>query len=780
MVRKEPRVNEVDEKDIEVKPPKDWAAGVPAVVHSMKPAIEHMGAKRALDATFKMNQKDGFDCPSCAWPDPNHRSKFEYCEEGVKAVTWEASPVVIPSEFWAEHSISELQNRTEYWLGMQGRLTEPVYKPAGADHYHPVSWDEAFRIVADKLNSLESPHEAAFYTSGRTSNEAAFLYQLLVRGFGTNNLPDCSNMCHESSGWAMGQTIGIGKATVTYDDFGKADLIILMGQNPGTNHPRMLTALEGCKRSGGSIVAVNPLPEAGLKRYKNPQKVRGVAGKGTELADQFLQIRLGGDMALLQAISKRVLEAEDRNPGTVLDHDFLERHCEGLADLKDHLMHLDDQTVEAATGLPIAEVDELAERYLRAEKVIITWAMGITQQKKAVPTIKEMINLLLLRGNIGKPGAGAAPIRGHSNVQGDRTMGIWEQMPPAFLDALGKEFNFDPPRDHGLDAVETFYGMHDGRVKVFVALGGNLISAISDTRFAEEAMQKTDMTVQISIKLNRSHLITGQEALILPTKGRTELDVQESGPQFVSVEDTVCVVHASRGNLTPVAPNLLSEPAIVSRLGALVVGDRIDADWAGYEKNYDLIRDHIAAVVEGCDNYNERIRHEGGFVLPNGPRDSRTFNTPTGKAVLTVNDLEAVERPEGTLILQTLRSHDQWNTTIYGHNDRYRGIRGGRHVLFMNAGDIAELGLVDGQYVDIHGVHHDSVRRVLPRYRVVSYPTPKGCVAAYYPEANVLVPLDRVAEGSNTPVSKTVLVRVEPNLDTAREQAEDFTTRAPA
>jgi len=780
MARKEPRVENVDEKDIQVSSPKDWAAGIPAVYHSLKPAVQHMGAKRALEATFKMNQKDGFDCPSCAWPDPSHRSKFEYCEEGVKAVTWEASPVIIPSDFWAEHSITELRGRTEYWLGMQGRLTEPVYKPAGEDHYRVISWDEAFRIVADKLNGLESPHEAAFYTSGRTSNEAAFLYQLLVRGFGTNNLPDCSNMCHESSGWAMGQTIGIGKATVAYDDFGKSDLIILMGQNPGTNHPRMLTALEECKRNGGSIVAVNPLPEAGMRRYKNPQKVRGIAGKGTELADQFLQIRLGGDMALLQAISKRVFEAEEKNPGTVLDHDFLEKHCEGLADLKEHLLHLEDRTVVEATGLPIEEINELADRYLRAEKVIICWAMGITQQKKAVPTIKEIINLLLLRGNIGKPGAGAAPIRGHSNVQGDRTMGIWEQMPPAFLDALGKEFNFDPPRDHGVDAVETFHKMQEGHIKVFVALGGNLISAISDTQFAEAAMQKTEMTVQISIKLNRSHLITGEEALILPTKGRTELDVQESGPQFVSVEDTVCVVHASRGNLTPVSENLLSEPAIVSRLGALVVGDKIDADWEGYEKNYDLIRDHIGRVVDGCDNYNERIRHDGGFVLPNGPRDSRTFPTPTGKAVLTVNDLEAVERPEGTLILQSLRSHDQWNTTIYGHNDRYRGIRGGRHVLFMNARDIKDLGLADGQYVDIHGVHHDGVKRVLRKFRVVSYPTPQGCVAAYYPEANVLVPMDHVAEGSNTPVSKTVLVRVEPNLDPAHEQVEDFKTRAPA
>ena len=773
-------MEDVNEKDIQVESrPKAWAAGLPAVYHSMKPAIEQMGLARALGTTFRMNQKDGFDCPSCAWPDPKHRSPFEYCEEGVKAVTWEATPVVISSDFWAEHSLTELRGRTEYWLGMQGRLTEPLYKPADEDHYRPVSWDEALDIVAQRLKSLESPHEAAFYTSGRTSNEAAFLYQLFVRAYGTNNLPDCSNMCHESSGWAMGQTIGIGKATVTYDDFGQADLIILMGQNPGTNHPRMLTALEECKRNGGNIVAVNPLPEAGLRRYKNPQKPRGIAGKGTELADQFLQVRLGGDMALLQAVSKRVLEAEAKNPGTVLDHDFLEKHCEGLADLQEHLALLDDAEVLEATGLRAEEIDELADRYLKAEKVIITWAMGITQQKKGVATIKEIINLLLLRGNIGKPGAGAAPIRGHSNVQGDRTMGIWEQMPGTFLDALGKEFSFDPPRDHGADAVETFHQMQDGRIKFFMALGGNLISAISDTQLAEEAMTKTDMSVQVSIKLNRSHLVTGKEALILPVLGRTEIDVQETGRQFVSVEDTVCVVHASHGGVEPVSPNLLSEPALIARLGARVIGDRIDADWAGYEKDYDLIRDHISRVVEGCEDYNERIRHEGGFVLPNGPRDSRTFHTPTGKAILTVNDLEAVQRPEGTLLLQSMRSHDQWNTTIYGHNDRYRGIKGGRHVLFMNADDITELGLADGQYVDIHGVHHDGVERVLRNFRVVSYPTPKGCVAAYYPEANVLVPMDHVAEGSNTPVSKTVLVRVQPTAN-AGAGPEDKMRRAPA
>jgi len=762
MVRENPPVKEPEESEIEVGKPKNWAAGMPGVLHSMIPAIEHMGVERTRKTLLSMNHKDGFDCMSCAWPDPDHRKAVEFCENGAKAVTWEATPVVVSSSFWADHSVSDLLARSEYWLGMQGRLTEPVYKPAGEDHYRPVSWDKAFSIVGNKLNSLQSPNEAAFYTSGRASNEAAFAYQLFVRGYGTNNLPDCSNMCHESTGWAMGQTIGIGKATIAYDDFGKADLIIIMGQNPGTNHPRMLTALEEAKGNGAEIVAVNPMPEAGLKRYKNPQQVKGIIGHGTEIADQFMQIRLGGDMALLQAVSKRVLDAEAENPGTVLDHQFLQEHCEGLEELKPHLAELDEDAVLEATGLRVEEIDELAARYLKAERVIITWAMGLTQQKKGVAAIKEVINLLLLRGNIGKPGAGASPIRGHSNVQGDRTMGIWEQMPPSFIDALGKEFGFEPPIHHGADAVKTIQSMREGGIKFFMALGGNLVGAIADTNAAEAAIHGTEMTVQISTKLNRSHAVVGKEALILPTMGRSEIDRQASGEQFVSVEDTVCAVHPSFGKVEPVAPGLLSEVAIVSRLARATIGDKTSADWAGFEKDYDLIREHISHVVEGCEDYNTKIRKDGGFVLPNGPRDSRTFHTPTGKAVITVNKLAFLDRPAGTLILQTLRSHDQFNTTIYGFNDRYRGIKKGRHVVFVNPEDLAELGLKDGQRVDVHGVHDDGAQRVLRNYRVVSYPSAKGCAAAYYPEANVLVPLDNVADGSNTPVSKAVIVRLEP------------------
>ncbi|MFD6134248.1 FdhF/YdeP family oxidoreductase [Isoptericola sp. NPDC060257] len=754
----------------EVRPPKDWAAGVPGIVHALVPALRDMGPTRTARLLLSMNHREGFDCMSCAWPDPDRRKPAEFCENGAKAVTWEATPLVVEPSFWAEHPVSDLLTRTEHWLGQQGRLVEPVHKAAGSDHYVPVSWDEAFAIVADRLNALDSPDQASFYTSGRTSNEAAFVYQLFVRAFGTNNLPDCSNMCHESTGAALGETIGVGKATITYDDFARSDLIVIMGQNPGTNHPRMLTALEEAKENGASIVAVNPLPEAGLKRYKNPQTVRGLAGRGTGLADQFLQIRLGGDMALLQAVSKRVLDAEAAAPGTVLDHEFLAAHTSGLEALTAHLADLDEDAVLAATGLTSAEIDELAERYLRAERVIVTWAMGLTQHTKAVPTIKEIVNLLLLRGNIGRPGAGASPIRGHSNVQGDRTMGIWEQMPDSFLDALDAEFGISSPREHGLDAVGTVEAMAAGRVKALVALGGNLVGAISDTGAAEAAVRHADLTVQISTKLNRSHAVVGREALILPTLGRTDVDRQASGEQFVSVEDTVCAVHASRGKVEPVAPGVLSEVSIVTRLARAVLGARPGGqgspdrpvDWAAMERDYDVIRERIARVVPGCENYNAQLRRPNGFRLPHGPRDSRTFPTDDGRAHLTVNELAAVECPPGRLLLQTIRSHDQFNTTIYRRDDRYRGIKGGRSVVLVNPDDLAELGIADGTTVDVHGEYHDGVDRVLRGQRVVAYPTARGCAAAYFPEANVLVPLGATAETSRTPVSKAVVVRLEP------------------
>lgn len=756
-------IEDFSDADIEVTEPKEFAAGMGGVLHSMMPSLSTLGVGRTAKLLTKINQKDGFDCMSCAWPDPSHRKIAEFCENGSKAVTWEATPVKVEREFWRENSLSSLEDKTEYWLGMQGRIIEPVYRPKGSDHYEPISWDRAYGIVAEHLNALDHADEAAFYTSGRASNEAAFLYQLFARMLGTNNLPDCSNMCHESTGTAMQYTVGIGKSTIAYDDFEKSDLIIIMGQNPGTNHPRMLTALQEAKEAGAQIVAVNPLPEAGLKGYKDPQRVRGYLGKATEIADQFMKIRLGGDMALLQAISKRVIQAEQRNPGTVLDHEFIEQHTDGFEAFAAHIVSVDDREVEQATGLTTAEIDELADRYLNSERVIIAWAMGITQHRRAVDTIKEMMNLLFLRGNIGKPGAGASPIRGHSNVQGDRTMGVWEKMPESFMDALGKEFNFDPPRKHGLDSVDGIRALDAGKVKVWMGLGGNLLGAISDTNLAESAMRKTRLSVQLSTKLNRSHVITGEEALILPVLGRTEIDMQASGPQYITVEDSVCAVHASHGQIEPISPEVRSETAIVAGIANATLGDRTDVDWLGLIDNYDLIRDHISRVVPGCENYNEKTRRREGFVLPNGPRDERRFDTDTGKARITVNELEPVECPPGRLLLQTLRSHDQFNTTIYSLNDRYRGIKKGRSVIFVHPDDLAELGLEDGQTVDIFSEWKDEPDRVLRGFRTVAFPTARGCAAAYFPEANVLVPLDSTAFESNTPVSKAVVIRMEPS-----------------
>ncbi|WP_285035618.1 FdhF/YdeP family oxidoreductase [Plantibacter sp. ME-Dv--P-095] len=758
----EPPVEDVTDAAITVSEPKHVAVGLPGILHSMEPALRQLGPLRTAELLTSINQRGGFDCMSCAWPDPDDRKKLEFCENGAKAVIWEATPIVIPSAFWAEHSLTELADKSEYWLGMQGRLSEPVYKPAGSDHYQPVSWDEAFALVGEQLRGQDSPDEAAFYTSGRASNEAAFAYQLFVRAFGTNNLPDCSNMCHESTGTALGEVIGIGKSTISYADFEQADLIVVMGQNPGTNHPRMLTALEDAKRAGATIVSVNPLPEAALERYKNPQTVRGMVGRGTVISDQFLQIRLGGDMALLQAVSKRVLAAEAAAPGTVLDHAFLTEHCLGLEELTAHLAELDEAEVLEATGLTSEQIDEFAQRYIDSNATIVTWAMGLTQHKAAVNGIKEIINLLLLRGNIGKPGAGASPIRGHSNVQGDRTMGIWEQMPESFLTAMEDEFGVPMPRAHGVDAVNAIRAMQRGEIRTWVSLGGNFVAAISDTAAAEAAIRGTGMSVQISTKLNRSHVVTGDAAIILPTLGRTEIDLQASGPQMVSVEDSVCAVHASHGRIPPAAPGLLSEVAIITRLARATLGEDSGIAWQAFEDDYDTIREHIGRVIPGCEDYNEQIRREDGFVLPNGPRDSRTFTNPEGRALLTVNELEPLRCPPGRLLLQTLRSHDQFNTTIYSLNDRYRGIKQGRNVVFVNPDDLAELGLEDGQTVDVFSEWPGQPDRELLGFRAVSYPTARGCAAAYFPEANVLVPLDATADRSNTPVSKAIVVRLQP------------------
>ncbi len=777
-----PRQDPADE-NISVDAAKDWAAGVPAVAHSLRMAQQQMGVKRAALTLLRVNQVGGFDCPGCAWPEGEDRGHLEFCENGAKAVAEEATLRRVTRAFFAEHSMADLAGKSDYWLGQQGRLTEPMYRAPDADHYRPVGWAEAFRITADALRAC-APDEAVFYTSGRTSNEAAFLYQLMVRRYGTNNLPDCSNMCHESSGSALSETLGVGKGSVSLEDLYKADLIIVVGQNPGTNHPRMLTALERAKRAGTQIVAVNPLPEAGLIRFKNPQTVRGLVGGGTPLADAFLQIRLGGDLALFRALGRLVLEAEDRAPGQILDRAFIERHTHGFEAYAKDVRETSWDDVLESTGLPREQIEALGKRVLAARNIIVCWAMGLTQHRHAVPTIREIVNFLLLRGNVGRPGAGVCPVRGHSNVQGDRTMGIYEKPPAKFLDSLAAEFGFEPPREHGYDTVDAIRAMRDGKVKVFFAVGGNFVNATPDTAVTEAAMRNCALTVQVSTKLNRSHAVTGRAALILPTLGRTERDTQEGGEQFVTVEDSMSMVHASHGRLAPASPQLKSEVAIVAGLARELFGDRVveaetDAateagggagasegvepvEWAWLAADYDRIRDRVARVVPGFADFNARVREPGGFQLPHGPRDSRTFPTATGKANFTVNELEVLRVPEGHLLLQTVRSHDQYNTTIYGLDDRYRGIKQGRRVVFVNPVDLAGLGFADGDQVDLISVWRDGVERRAPNFRVVRYPTARGCAAAYFPETNVLVPLDSTAQVSNTPTSKSVVVRLVP------------------
>ncbi|MEZ0090502.1 FdhF/YdeP family oxidoreductase [Streptacidiphilus sp. EB129] len=747
----------------QVAAPKHAAAGLPALLHTTKIATAQMGAARSVRTLTKLNQPDGFDCPGCAWPEPEHTHTAEFCENGAKAVAEEATLRRVGPEFFAEHSLADLNGRSGYWLGQQGRLTTPMLLEQGATHYTPISWDAALDLVADELRALPSPNAAAFYTSGRTSNEAAFAYQLFARQLGTNNLPDCSNMCHESSGSALTETIGIGKGSVHLKDLYQADLIIVAGQNPGTNHPRMLSALERAKRAGARIVSVNPLPEAGLERFKNPQHARGLVANGTKLTDLFLQIRLGGDLALFRALNLLLLEAEEKAPGTVLDRAFIDEHCHGYQEWAADARNTDWDAVREATGLPEAQIRELAELALGSEKIIVCWAMGLTQHKHSVPTIREVVNFLLLRGNVGKPGAGVCPVRGHSNVQGDRTMGIFERPGAAFLDALGKEFRFEPPREHGHDVVDTIRAMRDGAVSVFFAMGGNFVAASPDTEVTEEAMRRCRLTVHVSTKLNRSHVVTGARALILPTLGRTDRDLQASGPQQVTVEDSMGMVHASRGALKPPADDLLSETAIVCGLARRTLGARNTVPWEEFAADYGTLRERIARVVPGFENYNEKIKQPGGFALPHGPRDRRAFPTATGKANFTVNPLTAPEVPAGRLLLQTLRSHDQYNTTVYGLDDRYRGITDGRRVVLLHPDDAAEHRLADGAYVDLVSEWADGVERRAPHFRVVHYPTARGCAAAYYPETNVLVPLDSTADTSNTPTSKSVVVRIEPD-----------------
>jgi molybdopterin-dependent oxidoreductase alpha subunit len=744
---------------LELTEPKTVAAGAPAVAATLQHVFGLAGVVRGTRALAVLNQKGGVDCPSCAWPDPDGaRSLTEFCENGAKAVAWEADYRRLTADFFRTHSIEALARQSDYWHGQQGRLTEPMVLRPGSRHFEPIAWNDAFQLIAEELNALASPNEAVFYTSGRTSNEAAFLYQLFVRQFGTNNLPDCSNMCHESSGAALAPTTGIGKGTVRLDDFEKAGLILILGQNPGTNHPRMLTSLQAAKRAGAIIVAINPLKEAGLLAFRNPQELRGMLGFSTPLADHYFQVRIGGDQALLKGIIKTLLVHD------AVDHRFIANKTDGFHELRTSLAEIRWETIVEASGIPRERIEALAELVAAHDRIIACWAMGLTQHKHAVATIQELVNVILLRGSIGKPGAGLCPVRGHSNVQGDRTMGIYEKPPAAFLDALGKEFRFEPPREHGFDTVEAIRAMRDGRAKVFFALGGNFLSATPDTAVTAAALENCRLTAHVSIKLNRSHLVTGRTALILPCLGRTERDPATGGrrvEQFVTTENSMGVVQSSQGSLAPASEHLLSEPAIVARLAEATLGPRSTVPWGKLAADYDHIRDCIERVIPGFENYNERVRRPGGFYLPNPPRDG-AFPTVVGKARFSTSPLHAIRLEPGQLVMMTIRTHDQFNTTIYGLDDRYRGIKNERRVVMMNAVDIRDRGLAVGDVVDLTG-HFQGQTRIAHRFIVVEYDIPVKSCATYFPETNVLVPLDSTADGSNTPTSKSVVVTIGKN-----------------
>ncbi len=742
------------------------AAGVPAVIQSFKHILAEAGFLRGLKALNKLNTKDGFDCPSCAWPDPDDdRSRLgEYCENGAKAVADEATAKAIGAEFFKAHAVHELAALTDHEIGKKGRIAEPMYLPKAATHYQPISWDEAFKKIAAELNGLASPDEAIFYTSGRTSNEAAFLYQLFVRAYGTNNLPDCSNMCHESSGVALGESLGIGKGSVKLEDLYEAEVIMILGQNPGTNHPRMLTALQKAKANGAIIISINPLPETGLMGFNNPQKIKGILGIDSALTDIFLQVKINGDMALLQAIELLLLQEEERLPGTVFDHVFIEKNTEGFADFKTHLQQQDMEQLVQASGIDLEQIKETAAILKDKKKIIACWAMGLTQHTNAVYTIKEIVNLLLLKGSIGKPGAGTCPVRGHSNVQGDRTMGIYEKPSVKFLQSLQSNFNFTPPQSHGYDVVDSIKAMHDGKAKLFFAMGGNFLSATPDTIYTAQALRKCRLTVQVSTKLNRSHLVHGEEALILPCLARSDKDDLNGEVQFVSCENSMSVVQQSKGVLKPVSANLLSEPVIVCMLAKATLGNHSQSpaesniQWDKYLQHYDHIRDDIERTIPGFEQYNERVRKPAGFYLPNCNREGN-FDTESSKAQFNIATNTPVVLAPGELIMMTIRSHDQFNTTIYGLDDRYRGIYNERRVIMMNQADMNSRQLKQGDVVDLINTADGRVRTA-HQFIVVPYPIPAGCAATYFPETNVLVPITSVAEKSNTPVSKGVVIKV--------------------
>ena len=740
----------------DLNPPKNSAAGIPAVISTMKYGVRNMGVINSITKLSKVNDFHGFDCPGCAWPDPDsHRSFAEFCENGAKAVSDEATKSRADSDFWSKWSVSELSQKSDYWLNSQGRLTEPMILNPDSKHYQPISWNDAFDVIADNLLLLDNPDEAIFYTSGRTSNEAAFLWQLLARRFGTNNLPDCSNMCHESSGVALNESIGIGKGTVTLDDFNSADLIIVVGQNPGTNHPRMLTALRDAKKKGASIISINPLIETGMKKFKHPQNLIEMLGFGSKIADKHLKVKINSDQALFRSLSKSLIESGN------VDEIFIDKYTNGYDDYRKVVLESDFSELSDITGIPLQDILDVGEKVSQSKSTIVCWAMGITQHKNSVSTIQEIVNFLLLGGNIGKKGAGVCPVRGHSNVQGDRTVGINHKPSPIFIDSLEKSTGIRSPEKHGFDSVEAVKAMEEGLGKVFLAMGGNFLSAMSDTNRTSTALSNCNLTVHISTKPNRSHLITGKTGLILPCLGRTEEDISQIvGKQFVTVENSMGIVHSSTGTFKPASDKLISEPAIVSGIAGALESrlERSGIPWKNLSENYNLIRDLIENTIPGFEDYNVRIKSKSGFYLPNPPRDSRTFKTKNGLANFVSSDITYAKSLD-KFMMMTIRSHDQYNTTIYGLDDRYRGIKNGRRVVLMNDKDIVNLGLSKGSMVDLSSEMKSGLV-VSPNWFVVPYEIPEGNIATYFPESNILIPLDSVADRSNTPTSKSVPISI--------------------
>ena len=741
---------------------KDWAAGMSGVKAAFSDLIEEKTLVRGTKALFKMNQAGGFDCPSCAWPDPDDdRSPLgEYCENGVKALAEEATTKKITADFFKENSVYALSQLSDYEIGKKGRLTEPMYLPKNGTHYEPISWDAAFEKIGKTLNELDSPNEAVFYTSGRTSNEASFLYQLFAKEFGTNNMPDCSNMCHETSGAALRPTIGIGKGTVKLDDFYDTDLIIIIGQNPGTNAPRMLSALEKGKKNGAKIIAINPLPEAGLMGFKNPQEVKGVIGSPVKLADLYLPVKINGDMALLKAIEILLLEAENKNPGKVFNHDFIKEKTTGYEAYIQQFANYNFDEIAAQSGVAKEAIQQAAELIAFKNRIIVCWGMGLTQQPNGVDMIREILNILLLKGSIGKPGAGVCPVRGHSNVQGNRTMLIDEKPTPEQLDRLQKYFGFNPPREKGYDVVHAIKAMHEEKAKVLFCMGGNFLSATPDTTFTANALRKLKLTVSVSTKLNRTHLIHGKESLILPTLSRSDMDIVNGEVQIVTTENSMGVVQDSKGILKPVSDNLINETQIVCRMAMATLGNKSVVNWQKYMYDYDAVRDVIEQCIPGFENYNVRVRQKGGFYLPNNARDGKFITKQFGDRVpFTLTTTPVNKLNDNEYLMATTRTHDQFNTTIYGLDDRYRGIKNERRVILMNEKDIQKAGFKDGDKVDLFN-YDDGIERIAPLFIIVSYPIPEKNTVTYFPETNVLVSVNNVVKESNMPASKYVKITI--------------------